>query len=106
MEEGTGLEPVCDFTRQFSSAAATPIWLAFLVLSEPPALAGEFVRDEAGRNHVFLRLLGEKLAGAPGFEPRTSVLETGILPVKLRAHCDFGFWIADFGLKNNRKSKI
>ena len=64
--------------------AATPIWLVFR--------GKKYVRREAQKT-LFSALRG-KLAGALGFEPRTSVLETDILPVettRLKDLSDFRF---------------
>lgn len=56
------------------------------------------------RNHVFLDATGENLAGALGFELRTSVLETGVLPIettRLR-YLRFAIFNLRFGFELNQ----
>lgn len=69
--------------------AATPIWLAFHI---------KFVRDEGGK--LFL-LSCWKLAGALRFELKTSVLETGVLPIETTRLCKFG--VSDGSRTRNRR---
>ncbi len=63
----------------------------------------KIVRGEA---KTFCSLLCWKLAGAFRFELKTSVLETGILPIETTRPFRFGIWDCGFGIEKNRKSQI
>ena len=90
LAEGRGLEPLYTFARQFSGLLPHRFGL--------PSMFREICEGgEASKKSRFSSGFGGTLAGAFRFELKTSVLETGILPIETTRPWRFG--IVDLGFR-------
>ena len=107
LAESRGLEPLCDFSRQFSGLLPHRFGLPSALKKKVRWCGSEF--EEI--TFFFRQQQQGNLAGTFRFELKTSILETEILPIKLRTYFDLWFVIADFGFSlksaiTNHKSEI